>query len=84
MYPVNKKIDKSKSVKPLVHHNFDEVVRQCISRKNQSIRRTPKDRRDDMIVEDFQKTVQSLKDNLFSNSQESLKFSRFSSQCKGT
>lgn len=41
-FPIDRKIDKSKSVKALVHHNFDEVVKLCVSRKNQAMRRSTK------------------------------------------
>lgn len=43
LYPKDKKIDHSKNAKALIHHNFDEVVKQCISRKNQSLKRVGKD-----------------------------------------
>ena len=39
IYPIDRNIDKSKATKPLIHHNFDDVVKQCISRKNNIIKR---------------------------------------------
>ena len=83
LYPVDKKIDKSKSVKALVHHNFDEVIKQCVSRKNQALKRSSKEKQDEIVVESFQRTVQSMKNKSIAST-SSLRLSRFTTPCKGT
>ena len=43
-FPIDKRIDKSKSTKPLIHKDFDSIIKDCITRKNQGIKRINKDR----------------------------------------
>lgn len=43
IYPKDKAIDKSNSAKAIIHHNFDEVVKQCVSRKNNAFKRIDKE-----------------------------------------
>lgn len=39
MYDHDKSTFKSNTIKPIVHYKFDDVIKQCISRKNVTIRK---------------------------------------------
>ena len=81
LYPIDRQIDKSRQIKPLIHSNFDEVVKQCISRKNNIIKKIDKSKQNEIIVDTFQRTLTQLKSQSVSNP---MKFSRFSTPCRGT
>lgn len=39
MYDHDKSTFKSNTIKPIVHHKFDDVIKQCIYRKNITMRK---------------------------------------------
>jgi hypothetical protein len=39
IYEHDKSTFKSNMVKPIVHHKFDDVIKQCITRKNVTLRK---------------------------------------------
>ncbi len=71
---------KANIVKPIVHPKFDDIIKQCMSRKNQVIRKAIGDKRADFVKDTYQNTVESLKNKSLSIS----KFSNVGLTCKGT
>ncbi len=71
---------KSNIVKPIVHPKFDDIIKQCMSRKNQVIRKAIGEKRTDFVKDTYQNTVESLKNKSLSIS----KFSNVGLTCKGT
>lgn len=71
---------KSNIVKPIVHPKFDEIIKQCMSRKNQVIRRAIGQKKNDFVKSSYTNTVEALKNKSLSIS----KFSNISLTCKGT
>jgi hypothetical protein len=73
-------MDKTNIAKPIVNHKFDEIIKQCMSRKNQVIRKAIYDKNDLIVRESFHQSIKNLKDKSVSIS----KFSQFSTACRGT
>lgn len=69
-------------VQAIVNHQFDEVVKQCMTRKNLGLRKALIDHRDDIFKNEFQKTVSSLPNR--STSLKGFTNVNYGFTCKGT
>ena len=47
-------------MKAIVNHKFDEIVKECVGRRNVGLRKAMVDQRDDILKEEFRRTVSSL------------------------
>lgn len=57
---VNKETCKANRIEAIVNHKFDEVVKQCMTRKSVGVRKALMDHREDIVKEEFMRTVSSL------------------------
>lgn len=81
-YEVSRDTNKSNRVEAIVNHKFDEVVKQCMTRKSTVLRKAMNDNRRDLIKDEFRKTISSMP-------RQSASLTRFTSTsvgytCKGT
>lgn len=60
-FQVQRKLDKTNIAKPIINHRFDDIIKQCMSRKNQIIRKAIYDKNDLVVRETFNQSVKNLK-----------------------
>jgi hypothetical protein len=73
---------KSNIIQPIVHHKFDDIIKECMSRKNQVVRKALANKKTEIVKDTFLNTVENLKSS--NQMQNSNKLNDFSVTCKGT
>ena len=56
----SRETNKDNRIKAIVNHKFDEVVMECMGRRNVGLRQAMMEQRGDLIKEEFKRTVSSI------------------------
>jgi hypothetical protein len=67
-------------IKSIVNHQFDEIVKQTMTRKNLALRKALIEQKEEIFKECYEQSIQNLK----SKSVSLTKFTNFTTMCRGT
>ena len=81
-YEIPRETDKSNRVEAIVNHQFDNVVKECMTRKSVALRKALVENRGDLLKDEFRKTLSSMPQR--SSSTGRFTSTSFGYTCKGT